>query len=225
MRPARHLVVFLRAPRLGAVKTRLAADIGALAAWRFYRGCTTRVLGRVANDARWRTGLAVTPDRFTGAGFWPNELSRIAQGPGDLGARMVRAFGRLPPGPAIIVGTDMPELDAGQVARAFHALGAADAVFGPATDGGYWLIGLARRRPPPRGLFRGVRWSTEHALADTLATVPGHFRVALLEQRADIDDGADYRRWRDRARECRDASNSGDVPKPREIIKQEQLVE
>ena len=199
MRPARHLVVFVKAPRLGAVKTRLAADIGALAAWRFYRGCTTRVLGRVANDARWRTGLAVTPDRFTGAGFWPNELSRIVQGPGDLGARMARAFGRLPPGPAVIVGTDMPELDAGQVARAFRALGAADAVFGPATDGGYWLIGLARRRPLPRGLFRGVRWSTEHALADTLASLPAGYRVELLEECADIDDGADYWRWRKRS--------------------------
>ena len=219
MRPARHLVVFLRAPRLGAVKTRLAADIGAVAAWRFYRGCTARVLGRVANDARWRTGLAVTPDRFAAAGFWPNERSRFGQGAGDLGARMARAFRRLPPGPAIIVGTDMPELDAGQVARAFRALGAADAVFGPATDGGYWLIGLARRRPPPRGLFRGVRWSSEHALADTLASLPDDFRIALLEQRADIDDGADYRWWRDRARECRDASNSGDVPKRRELIK------
>lgn len=219
MTPARHLVVFLRAPRLGAVKTRLAADIGAVAAWRFYRGCTARVLGRVANDARWRTGLAVTPDRFAGAGFWPNQRSRIAQGPGDLGARMARAFGRLPPGPAVIVGTDTPDLDADQIDRAFRALGAADAVFGPATDGGYWLIGLARRRPPPRGLFRGVRWSTGHALADSLASLPGHFRIALLEQRADIDDGADYRRWRDHARECRDASNSGNVPKRSELIK------
>jgi hypothetical protein len=217
VRPARHLVVFLRAPRLGAVKTRLAADIGALAAWRFYRGCTARVLGRVANDARWRTRLAVTPDRFTGAGFWPDERSRMAQGPGDLGARMARAFGRLPPGPAIIVGSDMPDLDADQINCAFRALGGADAVFGPATDGGYWLIGLARRRPPPRGLFLGVRWSTEHALADTLASLPGHFRIALLEQRADIDDGADYRRWRDAAREHRDASNSGDAPKLREF--------
>ncbi len=199
MRPARHLVVFVKATRLGAVKTRLAADIGAVAAWRFYRGCTARILGRVANDARWRTRLAVTPDRFMGAGFWPNEPSRIAQGAGGLGVRMARAFGRLPPGPAVIVGTDMPELDAGQIARAFRALGAADAVFGPATDGGYWLIGLARRRPPPRGLFCGVRWSTEHALADTLARVPARYRIELLEERADIDDGADYRRWNDGA--------------------------
>ena len=196
MRPARHLVVFLRAPRLGAVKTRLAADVGAVAAWRFYRGCTARILGRVARDARWHSRLAVTPDWFAGAGFWPDGPPRMAQGRGDLGARMARAFGRLPPGPAVVVGTDMPELDAGQIARAFRALGRHDAVFGPATDGGYWLIGLARRRPLPRGLFRGVRWSTEHALADTHASLPSHFRIALLEERADIDDGAGYRRWR-----------------------------
>ena len=217
MRPARHLIVFLRAPRLGAVKTRLAADIGALAAWRFYRGCTARIIGRVARDPRWCTRLAVTPDRFAGAGFWPAHLDRMAQGRGDLGDRMARAFGRLPPGPAVIVGSDMPELDAAHVARAFLALGRHDAVFGPATDGGYWLVGLARRRPPPRGLFLGVRWSTEHALADSLASLPGRYRIALLEQRADIDDGADYRRWRDPAREHRDASNSADAPKPTEF--------
>ncbi len=196
MRPARHLVVFLRAPRLGAVKTRLAADVGAVAAWRFYRGCTARILGRVARDARWHSRLAVTPDRFAGAGFWPVHLARMAQGGGNLGARLKRPLRRLPPGPVVIVGTDMPELDAGQIARAFRALGRHDAVFGPATDGGYWLIGLARRRPLPRGLFGGVRWSTRHALADTCASLPSHFRIALLEERADIDDGAGYRRWR-----------------------------
>ncbi len=196
MRPARHLVVFLRAPRLGAVKTRLAADIGAVAAWRFYRGCTARVLRRLGADPRWTCRLGVTPDRFAGAGFWPSSLGRIAQGQGDLGQRMARTFGRLPPGPAIIVGSDMPELDAGHVARAGLALGRHDAGFGPATDGGYWLIGLARRRPPPRGLFTGVRWSTGHALADTLASLPAAYRIAFLEQHADIDDGADYRRWR-----------------------------
>ena len=198
MRPARHLIVFLRAPRLGAVKTRLAADIGAVAAWRFYRGCTARILRRVAADPRWQTSLAVTPDRFTGVGFSPNELPRIAQGRGDLGARMARALRHLPPGPAIIAGSDMPELDAEHINRAFRALGGADAVFGPATDGGYWLIGLARRRPLPRDLFRGVRWSTDQAMADTLASLPACYRVDLLEERADIDDGADFARWQGR---------------------------
>ncbi|MGH6660397.1 MAG: DUF2064 domain-containing protein, partial [Rhodospirillales bacterium] len=74
------------------------------------------------------------------------------------------------------------------------ALGRADAVFGPAADGGYWLVGL-RRRPRRLRLFEGVRWSSEHALADTLANLGGRPHV-LLETLEDVDDGAAYQRWR-----------------------------
>jgi glycosyltransferase A (GT-A) superfamily protein (DUF2064 family) len=81
------------------------------------------------------------------------------------------------------------------VAQAFAALGAHDAVFGPAGDGGYWLVGL-RRRPRVPDPFRGVRWSTPHALADTLANLRPRERVAMLERLEDIDDAASYRRWR-----------------------------
>ena len=74
---------------------------------------------------------------------------------------------------------------------AFDALGDADAVLGPAEDGGYWLIGLKRspRRKPIR-LFEGVRWSTEHALADTEAGLAG-LRIARLETLRDVDDARD----------------------------------
>jgi glycosyltransferase A (GT-A) superfamily protein (DUF2064 family) len=89
----------------------------------------------------------------------------------------------------VIVGTDIPALGADQVARAFAELGRADWVFGPAEDGGYWLIG-ARRRPALRLPFAGVRWSTRHALADTLANLRGA-RPAFLEVLRDVDEAAD----------------------------------
>jgi len=186
-----RLVVMARAPRIGRVKRRLAADVGALAAWRFYRLTAGRLLHRVSGDPRWETWLAVTPEpaRAGPRGLWPCSARLVGQGRGDLGARMGRLLTVLPPGPVVIVGTDVPELGPDQVARAFRKLDDADWVFGPAADGGYWLVG-ARRRPALKLPFSGVRWSTPHALADTLANLRGQ-RLAFLEVLRDVDRGAD----------------------------------
>jgi uncharacterized protein len=176
------LIVFARAPRLGTVKRRLAAGIGAMAALRFYRGQLGRLLRQVGQDRRWRTELAVTPDRIR----WPTGLPMHKQGGGDLGQRMGRALGRHRR--AVLVGCDIPGLGAADIAAAFRALGRADAVFGPAEDGGYWLVGLGPRRPPAP--FADVRWSTAHALADTLANCRRH-RVALVRRLRDVDTAED----------------------------------
>ena len=192
----RHLVIFVKAPQRGAVKTRLASDIGAGPAQRFAQACAREAIRRLGRDARWRCWLAVTPDRFARTGrFWPRGLARLAQGRGDLGARMARPLKRLPPGPVVMVGSDIPALRAHHVARAFQALGHAEAVFGPAADGGYWLVGLSRR-PALRIPFRRVAWSTGTALAETRANLPRAARVATLETLEDIDDAASWRRWR-----------------------------
>ena len=193
---SRHLVVFARAPRLGRVKRRLARDLGPLAAWRFHRLATGALLRRLAGDPRWTTWLAVTPDRAarSGRGLWPAPCRRLAQGPGDLGRRMGGVIARLPPGPVVIVGTDIPGITARHVAAAFACLGARDWVLGPASDGGYWLIG-ARRRPVLRLPFAAVRWGGPHARADTLANLRGQ-RVALLEELDDIDTAADLAKSR-----------------------------
>lgn len=197
-RPARHVVVFVKAPRLGQVKSRLATGIGALSALRFYRQTTACVLRRLGRNPRWRTLIAVTPPGALHGGFWDASVPRLDQGAGDLGRRMARVFATLPPGPAVIVGSDIPDLASRHVAAAFRALGRFDVVLGPAADGGYWLIGLKRTWPIPAGLFEGVRWSSAHALADTRASLPRRLSVALLETLEDVDDGASYRRWRAR---------------------------
>ena len=201
--PARHLVVFARAPRLGCVKRRLAADIGPVSAWAFYRSALAGVLRRLGPDARWQGWLAVTPDAAASDKRWPSEWRMMAQGSGDLGARMARAMVALPPGPAVVIGTDIPGITARHVGHAFACLGDHDAVFGPATDGGYWLVGL-RRRPRWRNPFSGVRWSTAHALADTMANLRGS-RVAMLETLEDVDDGASHDRWQRQGRAIRSA--------------------
>lgn len=184
-----HLVVFAKAPRMGGVKRRLARDVGWVAATAFQRRAAATLLRRVGKDPRWTCWLAVTPDRDAKGRFWSRRLLRLAQGPGDLGRKMERPLKVLPPGPVVIVGTDIPDLRSRHVAAAFRVLGSHDAVFGPAADGGYWLVGL-KRRPFLPVLFRDVRWSSEHALADTLAGLPRGFRVAFLETLADVDDGA-----------------------------------
>jgi rSAM/selenodomain-associated transferase 1 len=194
--PQRHLVIFAKAPRLGAVKRRLAAGIGPVAALRFYRDNTARLLRRLSRDTRWRCWIALTPDRaVAGPRFWHVESTRIAQGGGDLGRRMARPFAHLPPGPVVIVGSDIPAIMPAHIMAGFRVLGQTDIVFGPATDGGYWLFG-SRRRPLPRGALAGIRWSTEHALADTLASLPRRLRVGLVMTLEDVDDRASFERWR-----------------------------
>lgn len=188
MSAGRHLVLFVKQPRMGRVKTRLAAEVGPVAALGFYRTNVARLLRWLGTDPRWRTWLAVAPDTAV-ADPWPAPagVEIVPQGPGDLGTRMDRAFHVLPPGEAVIVGADIPGVRPHHVARAFRALGDHDAVFGPALDGGYWLVGM-RRRPRLPTLFQGVRWSGPEALADSIASLPKGFRVATVDQLEDVDD-------------------------------------
>ncbi|MBY6159789.1 TIGR04282 family arsenosugar biosynthesis glycosyltransferase [Mameliella alba] len=188
----RTLIVMVKEPRPGRVKTRLARDIGTVAAaWWFRRQCT-RLLRRL-RDPRWQIVLAVSPDREgLTSRIWPADLPRLPQGSGDLGTRMARAMRSAPPGPVCVIGADIPGITRPAIWRAFRALGAADVVFGPAEDGGYWLVGLHNAAQVPHGLFEDVRWSTEHALADTIGSVPGA-RIALVDQLRDVDTVEDLR--------------------------------
>lgn len=197
-RPTNHLVIFVKAPRRGAVKTRLARTIGRAAAFRFYQDISRRLIRDLVRAPDWTTWLAVTPDRFAKHGrFWPPGIRRIGQGRGDLGARMARVLEKLPCGPVVIVGSDIPDVRRRHIAQAFSALRRHHAVFGPARDGGYWLVGH-RRRPFVPDLFRNVAWSTDRALEQTCANVPQRQTVALLEKLEDVDDERAWRRWRSR---------------------------
>jgi hypothetical protein len=181
------VVVFARAPRLGAVKRRLAREIGDRAALSFHVGTLTRLLRALAVDRRFRTVLAITPDRARVR--LPARVTRLPQAGGDLGVRMHRSFRRFPRSRVAIIGCDIPDAGPQDAHAAFRALGCADAAFGPAADGGYWLVAMSPRRPARP--FASVRWSSEHALADTLANFAGR-RVALLRTLHDVDTAADY---------------------------------
>jgi uncharacterized protein len=193
---APRLIIMARSPTVGLAKRRLGREIGDGAAIRFYRSSLTHTVLRLARDPRWQTLLAVAPDKRLAQCFSlsPVRVARLPQAGGDLGERMRRLFRRLPPGPGIIVGSDIPAIRPAHVAHAFRLLGRGDAVLGPASDGGFWLIGL-KRSPAVLAPFAGVRWSGPHVLADTLANLKGK-RVAFAATLSDVDTGEAYRHER-----------------------------
>jgi hypothetical protein len=179
-------VVVAKAPVAGRVKTRLARELGVATATRFARHAMGALLARLSRGLGRRTTITIAADGGVGARFWPRGVAIMPQGRGDLGARMQRIMQRMPPGPVVIIGTDVPGISGTHVSAAFRLLGRHDAVFGPASDGGYWLVGM-RRRPRLLAPFKGVRWSTPHALADTLANLEG-CSIARVATLADVDD-------------------------------------
>jgi len=194
----RRLVIMVKAPEAGRVKTRLAREIGVVGATFFYRHASSAVVGRLGADPRWQTVLAIAPDTAAGGRYWPAApVLRRPQGQGDLGRRMQVLFDRLPPGPVVIIGSDCPAVRPDDIAAAFSALGRADAVLGPAPDGGYWLVG-EWRSPKSLPAFAGVRWSSERTLTDTMANFATR-RVAFVRELADVDTAADLARLNGKA--------------------------
>lgn len=192
MRPT--LIVMAKTPKLGRVKRRLAAGIGETAATRFYRNCLETTLRRLGKDPRWRLVIAVTPDADCRDIYWRRLAAECGatlkpQGRGDLGARM---HGLLmeKTGASLLIGSDIPGIAATDIAQAFDKLAGADAVFGPADDGGFWLIGM--KRPKRLRPFANVRWSSRYTLTDTLENFRGT-QVAFAPILADVDTDEAYR--------------------------------
>jgi rSAM/selenodomain-associated transferase 1 len=194
-----HIVIFARELRLGRGKRRLAKQIGAVSAVHFQRVALRTLLHRLVKVPRWTVWIAMTPDRGRLTTPLPG-LTIRPQGGGDLGERMRRPMRRpplgLPPGPVVIIGSDIPDIRAGHIRQAFRTLERHAFVFGPAQDGGYWLVGSRRRPAETPDIFRGVRWSTEHALADTLANLHAPQVGPALPMLEDVDDAEAWRRWR-----------------------------
>lgn len=190
------LVIMTRRPRWGCGKRRLADALGPGLAWHFQRFALEALLRRLGKDRRWDLEVAVTPDRAArGSGRWAAGARRLPQGPGDLGARMLRQLagepGRL--GARLLIGADIPGVTPQLIATAFDLLKSHDWVIGPAADGGFWAIG-ARRCPwrPPD--FEGVAWSTPSVFTETRLRLRGS--LALLPLLADVDEPEALRLWR-----------------------------
>jgi hypothetical protein len=178
----------------GRVKTRLAREIGTTEAVRFYRAASLTLISRLARAPFWETIVIVTPDRDAASRTFPRAARRMGQGRGDLGTRMQAPMHRLPPGPVCVIGTDIPAIEVSHLRRAFRLLGRKEVVFGPAADGGFWLVGQ-RRRPRVLAFYDGVRWSHDGTLSQTLANLDGH-GVGFTARLADVDETTDLVRDR-----------------------------
>ncbi|HVJ80241.1 MAG TPA: TIGR04282 family arsenosugar biosynthesis glycosyltransferase [Planctomycetia bacterium] len=191
------LLVFLKQPLPGRVKTRLAAELGAAFATACYREMLQNTLEKL-QPLRQRLKILGYADQFAPEAFreWDHLVDNwLPQPQGDLGERLAVAFDSLlAEGSVAAIGTDCPELNRRDVESAFASLDRSEAVFGPTPDGGYYLVGL--QRPSP-GFFSGVRWSTRYALTDQLQRCDERsWRAELLPLRHDIDLAEDWRAWR-----------------------------
>jgi rSAM/selenodomain-associated transferase 1 len=194
--PAERLVVFVKRPRAGEVKTRLARETGSEAAAVVYRAMAEHVLRATAPlDGTYDRVVSYAPaDAGDEIRAWLPAETCLPQAEGDLGARMTHALASaLASGAsrAVLIGTDAPALGREHVLQAFAALRDVDLVLGPARDGGYYLVGLGAPRP---ALFEGIAWSTSSVCAATLERARAlGLRHRLLPELRDVDTLADVR--------------------------------
>ena len=184
------LYIMAKAPVMGRAKTRLAADIGVTHAKRHYRAMMSKIIRNV-HDPRWDVVLAVTPPSALGHVPEWDGMDQVAQVSGSLSPRLAQVFARK--GPTLVIGTDSPQITARDIAEGFMALKQHEVVFGPASDGGFWLMGANGPVQPAR--FDGVRWSTEHTLLDMADQFDD---VGVLRTLTDIDDAAALKAYQQR---------------------------
>lgn len=182
-----HLVIFVKNPVLGTVKTRLAKSIGDEAALEVYKDlmqkCHDECLRVDARRHLFYSRQILKED------FWPNDtFEKKLQADGDLGIKIKSALHEIfqEGGKTLIIGSDCYDLTAEIINEAFQKLDQSDVVIGPANDGGYYLIGSKTFH---KELFEGINWSTETVLKETLEkTESKKLSVSLLQELIDLDN-------------------------------------
>lgn len=198
-RKTEALIIFLKYPEPGHVKTRLAASIGTINAAKVYQKMAERVITGLEDDAsELRTVIFFDPPEAADkVRKWlqpfKTNLLLMPQTAGGLGQKMADAFNRTfairDTQKIVIIGTDCPAVDVAIIRDAYNALEHYSAVIGPALDGGYYLLGLNTEIP---WLFEDIPWSTPQVLAQTLRQLEMHqMSYRLLPELQDIDTGDD----------------------------------
>lgn len=190
------LIIFIKNPRLGKVKTRLARTVGDSEALRIYQLLLEQTrqtaLGLSVHRRLYYDAYIDVDDAWLSVDF-----EKHLQTGADLGARMEHAFAsvfaQVPDARVGIIGSDCPELPAATLQKAFDMLETHDAVIGPSTDGGYYFLGL---RSFDASVFRGISWSTDAVLRQTLEVFEQQGKTCvLLEPRTDIDTAEDWQAY------------------------------
>src|SRR5687768_10328940 len=186
------LGLFAKCPRPGQVKTRLAEAASPEWAARVAAAFLADTVERMAAIAA-RRFLVHAPDEATPdlVALAQDRFELAPQGPGDLGERLMRFLeARLASGPVVVIGADSPTLPPSFVEFAFFMLSGCDVVLGPATDGGYYLLGCRRLLP---SLFSGIDWGGPHVLRQTVERLAGpDASLVVLQPWYDVDTLDDW---------------------------------
>lgn len=200
MNPEKGCVaVFVKAPEMGRVKTRLARWVGEARACRLYRSFTADVLDTVSGvGGDIRVFFHPPHARKCIVRWLGTEYDLSPQRGKDLGERMAQAFAALfreGYGRAVLIGTDFPDLPGAILREALDSLDRSDAVIGPAADGGYYLIGFQAGRFRP-GVFRRMPWGGAGVYGRTCAAMDREKLTRhTLPSWRDIDEPADLVRF------------------------------
>lgn len=188
------LIIFIKNAEKGKVKTRLAQTIGEERALEIYLILLahTRKLSLGVPTQR----LLFYSDFVETADQWPEpDFQKFVQDGDDLGQRMFNAFkiALEKYHKAIIIGSDCANLTSAIIEKAFLQLDHYDFVLGPATDGGYYLLGMTAAAP---SLFENMEWSTDEVLATTLSRMRNLGKTCyLLPELSDIDFEEDWKKY------------------------------
>ncbi|MEP6664309.1 MAG: TIGR04282 family arsenosugar biosynthesis glycosyltransferase [Verrucomicrobiota bacterium] len=194
-----RLVIFVKAPRLGQVKSRLAAGIGESAACAAYKRMVEQLMENLQGLENVEIRFAPDEGEDELRKWLGGKYDFRRQRSGDLGERLHRAFQEnFNPGHerVVVIGSDCPYVTKADIESAANSLATHDVVLGPATDGGYWLIGLSEPQP---ALFEDIPWSTEAVLETTLCRIRSeNLSIYRLRTLDDIDVAEDWGKFLNR---------------------------
>ena len=203
------IIIFAKFPEEGKVKTRLAKDKGPYFATEFYRVCAEHIISEVKklNNNNFTSYVyCYSNSQIEMISRWlGKELIVRSQIDGDLGERMSNSFNEVFQAgflKAIIIGTDVPDINSDLINSAASKLDENDLVIGPSLDGGYYLLGMNRLVSE---IFRDIQWSTSLVLQSTLNKIKSlELKAGLLEELIDIDTENDLLNW---MKTCNDENN------------------
>jgi uncharacterized protein len=175
------------------VKTRLAKTLGRDRACAAYRKLVDRLLSNLKSLSQVELCYAPSDAQKEISDWLRPGWQAAPQSDGNLGARLANAFARAFASGAervVIIGSDCPYVSVKDIEEAFENLAERDVAVGPATDGGYWLIGLQKPQP---SLFQKIPWSTDAVLAETLSRARAlGLKIHLLRLLSDVDTAEDW---------------------------------
>lgn len=186
------IIIFIKNPALGKVKTRLAKDIGDEKALEIYQLLLKHT--RLAVEPLNADKLLYYSEFADHNDNWPNELftKHVQHNSPDLGDRMYQAFKHAFGNgyqKVLIIGSDCPDISSQVITQAFEELNTTDVVIGPAKDGGYYLLGMNKLQ---KEYFEGKEWSTSSVREDTIDSVRSLGKTyMLLEELTDVDHAKD----------------------------------